>query len=144
MIYSGTIDKESFLRHKLTRAFILFATLFAAASLWAHHSPSAVFDMSKKFTVSGTLTKLDWINPHIVIALDVKADDGKVQTWKLESNPPSWFRRVGVNRSEIAKGLGQTVTVDAVRAKDGSLYGYMQKLTLADGTSWELVSENEK
>ena len=132
------------MRHQFTRAFIVFATLFAAASLWAHHSPSAVFDMSKKFTVSGTLTKLDWINPHIVVALDAKADDGKVQTWKLESNPPSWFRRVGVNRSDFAKAVGQTVTVDAVRAKDGSLYGYMQKLTLADGTSWELVSENEK
>ena len=100
--------------------------------------------MSKKFTVSGTLTKLDWINPHIVIALDAKGEDGKVQTWKLESNPPSWFRRVGVNRSDFAKAVGQTVKVDAVRAKDGSLYGYMQKLTLADGTSWELVSENEK
>jgi hypothetical protein len=144
VIYSGTIDKEPFLRHKFIRAFSVFAMLFAAASLWAHHSPSAVFDMSKKFTVSGTLTKLDWINPHIVAALDVKGDDGKVQTWKLESNPPSWFRRVGVNRSDIAKAVGQTVTIEAVRAKDGSLYGYMQKLTMADGTSWELVSENEK
>lgn len=132
------------MKHKFIRALAVFAALFAAASLWAHHSPSAVFDMSKKFTVSGTLTKLDWINPHIVLALEAKGDDGKVQTWKLESNPPSWFRRVGVNRSEIAKAIGQTVTVDAVRAKDGSLYGFMQKLTLADGTSWELVSENEK
>lgn len=132
------------MRHKLRHAAIVFAMLFVTASLWAHHSPSAVFDMTKKFTVSGTLTKVDWINPHIVIGVDAKGDDGKVQTWKLESNPPSWFRRVGVNRSEFAKAIGQTVTVEAVRAKDGTLYGYMQKLTLADGTSWELVSEAEK
>jgi hypothetical protein len=49
-----------------------------------------------------------------------------------------------VNRSDFSKAVGQMVTVEAVRAKDGTLYGYMQKLTLSDGTSWELVSGNEK
>ena len=57
---------------KCSRAFTVLATLFVAVSLWAHHSPSAVFDMSKRFTIAGTLTKIDWINPHIVIDLDVK------------------------------------------------------------------------
>lgn len=132
------------MKHKFRRVFIVFAMLCAAASLWAHHSPSAVFDMSKRFTLAGTLTRVDWINPHIVVGVDVKGDDGKLESWKLESNPPSWFRRVGVNRSDFAKAIGQTVTVEAVRAKDGTLYGYMQKLTLADGTSWELVSGNDK
>ncbi len=107
----------------------------AAGSLSAHHSPSAEFDMSKRFILAGTLTKVDWINPHIVVNIDAKGDGGKVESWRFESNPPSWFRRVGVSRSEIARGIGQMVTVEAVRAKDGSLYGYMQKLTLADGTS---------
>jgi hypothetical protein len=100
--------------------------------------------MSKRFTLAGTLMKVDWINPHIVIDIEAKGDGGKVENWKFESNPPSWFRRVGVSRSDFSKGLGQTVTVEAVRAKDGTLYGYMQKLTLADGTSWELVSGTEK
>jgi len=113
--------------------------LIAAGSLWAHHSPSAEFDMTKRFTLSGTLTKVDWINPHIVVNIDAKGEN-----WRFESNPPSWFRRVGVSRTEIAKGIGQTVTVEAVRAKDGTNYGYMQKLTLADGTSWELVTGTEK
>jgi hypothetical protein len=121
-----------------------FAICFAAGSLWAHHSPSAEFDMSKRLTLAGTLTKVDWINPHIVVTVDVKGDGGKIENWRFESNPPSWFRRVGVSRSEIARGVGQMVTVEAVRSKDGSLYGYMQKLTLADGTSWELVSGQEK
>jgi hypothetical protein len=118
--------------------------VFAAGSLWAHHSPSAVFDMTKRFTVTGTLTKVDWINPHIIVGVEAKGDGGKVDAWRLESNPPSWFRRVGVSRSDFAKAVGQMVTVEAVRAKDGTLYGYMQKITLADGTSWELVSGSEK
>jgi hypothetical protein len=128
--------------HKFRCAFLIL--LIAAGSLWAHHSPSAEFDMTKRFTVAGTLTKVDWINPHIVVNIDAKGEGGKVESWRFESNPPSWFRRVGVSRSEIARGLGQTVTVEAVRAKDGSNYGYMQKLTLADGTSWELVTGTEK
>lgn len=129
-------------------AWVVFAVVpivsVGAGTLWAHHSPSAEFDMTKRFSLSGTLTKVDWINPHIVVDIDAKGQAGKVESWKFESNPPSWFRRVGVSRSEIAKGIGHTVTVEAVRAKDGTLYGYMQKLTLADGTSWELVSGESK
>jgi hypothetical protein len=134
------------LRHRwaLTVLAAGFAVFLAAGSLLAHHSPSAEFDMTKRFMLTGTLTKVDWINPHIVVNIDAKADGGKVENWRFESNPPSWFRRVGVSRTEIARGIGQMVTVEAVRAKDGSLYGYMQKLTLADGTSWELVNGTEK
>lgn len=114
--------------------------LLAATSLWAHHSPSAEFDMSKRITVSGTLTKVDWINPHITLAMEVKNESGKMETWSFESNPPAWFRRVGVGRADLAKAIGQTVTAEGVRAKDGSPFGYMQKITMPDGTSLELAS----
>ena len=114
--------------------------LLAAASLWAHHSPSAIFDMSKKHTWSGTLTKVDWINPHIVVAIEVKGEGGKIENWGFESNPPAWFKRVGVNRADLAKAVGHTVTVEGVRAKDGSMYGYLQKITLPDGTPLELFN----
>ena len=113
-------------------AFLLLA---AAGSLLAHHSPSAIFDMSKRFTLAGTLTKVEWTNPHIVVFMDAKGE-----AWKFESNPPSWFRRVGVSRSDFAASIGHNVTIEGVRAKDGSLYGYLQKITLADGNSMELVS----
>jgi hypothetical protein len=131
-------------RRALTGFAISLAIFCAAGALWAHHSPSAEFDMTKRFTLVGTLVKVDWMNPHIVVNIDAKGDGGKVENWRFESNPPSWFRRVGVSRAEIARCVGQMVTVEAVRAKDGSLYGYMQKLTLADGTSWELVTGTEK
>jgi hypothetical protein len=130
------------LRYKISFFLIFFTVLFAAGSLPAHHSPSAVFDMEKKFTVAGTLTQVDWINPHIVVFLDAKKDDGSAETWKFESNPPSWFRRVGIARNDLAKAIGQNVTVEGARAKNGSLYGYLLKITFVDGNSLELLFDS--
>ncbi len=128
------------MRHYLGRALILSTILFAAGALWAHHSPSAIFDMSKKFTLTGTVTKIDWVNPHIVVYMEAKGEAGKVEAWSFESNPPAWFRRVGVARADFAKALGQTVTVEGVRAKDGTLYGYLQKITFPGGNFLELAN----
>lgn len=114
--------------------------LFAIASLSAHHSPSAIFDMGKRITVTGTLTKIDWINPHIVIVMDARSDGGKIDRWTFESNPPSWYRSVGLARADFAKAVGHAVTVEGLPARDGTLFGYMRKITLPDGTSLELVN----
>ena len=122
-------------------AVVLFAAL-SAASLQAHHSPSAIFDMSKRVSLTGTLTRVDWVNPHIVLALEAN-EGGKVEQWRLESNPPSWYKSVGLARADFAKAIGQQITVECVKARDGSLYGYMQKIKLPDGTSYELVNGNE-
>jgi hypothetical protein len=114
---------------------VLLAVLLATPlSLSAHHSTTAEFDVQHRTTVSGTLTKVDWVNPHIVVFVDAGKDN-----WKFESNPPAWFRRVGVSRADFAKAVGQKVTVEGNRAKDGSLYGYLLKITYADGNSLELV-----
>lgn len=129
----------SSLRHKFSAILIVGALLLAGGPLLAHHSPSAVFDMTKEFTLTGTLTKVDWINPHIVVYLDAKKEDGSVENWKFESNPPSWFRRVSLGRDDFAKAIGQNVTVEGVRAKAGGLYGYLLKITFPDGNSLELV-----
>ena len=75
---------------------------------------------------------------------DVKGDDGKVENWKFESNPPRWFTKVGVTRADFAEAIGQTVTVEAVRAIDGSKYGYLQKITYANGNSIALGNDSEK
>ena len=112
--------------------------LLAAGAGWAHHSTSAVFDMSKPITVSGTLTKVDWINPHIVVLMEGKGADGKAESWKFESNPPAWYKRVGISRNDFAKGLGQGVTIGGVRAKDGTPFGYMLKVSFADGRVLEI------
>lgn len=139
LYFAHGLKGRSSLRHQFFSILIVLALLLAAGPVWAHHSPSAVFDMSKEFTLSGTLTKVDWINPHIVVYLDAKKDDGSVENWKFESNPPSWFRRVSLGRDDFAKAIGQTVTVQGVRAKAGGLYGYLLKITFPDGNSLELV-----
>ena len=123
-------------------AVILLATL-AVPALQAHHSPSAIFDMSKHIAVTGTLTRVDWINPHIVLAVEAKGEGGKVEQWTFQSNPPSWYKSVGLARADFARAIGQTITVQAVKARDGSLYGYMDKIKLPDGTSYELINSNE-
>ena len=112
--------------------------LLAAGSLFAHHSPSAIFDMKKPVAIQGTLTKVDWVNPHIVILMESKAADGSAQSWKFESNPPSWFKHVDLSRADFIKYVGQPVTVGGVRAIDGTYYGYMTKFSAADGTAIEL------
>ena len=131
------------MRYKIAAAGCVVLTLFAVASLEAHHSPSAIFDMAKHIAVTGTLTRIDWINPHIVIAVEARSDGGKIDQWTFQSNPPSWYRSVGLARADFAKAIGQTVTVEGVRARDGTLYGYMDKIKLPDGTSLELINSTD-
>ena len=121
----------------VTSAFML-AGFLSSTWLSAHHSPSAVFDMANPFVLKGTLTKVDWVNPHIDLMVDVRGADGSTETWKVESQPPSWFRHVGLTRADIAKAIGETVTIGGVRARDGSNYAYLQKLTFSDGNSIEV------
>ena len=129
------------MKHRICGALIKFSMLgfamLGTVSLWAHHSPTAEFDVSKTMTLTGTLTKVEWVNPHIVVYMEVSGG-----MWKLESNPPAWFRRVGVSKVDFSKAVGQTVTVEGNRAKDGSPYAYMHKITYQDGTSLELVNAN--
>ena len=122
----------------------LVTMALVAAALFAHHSTSAEFDMTKRISITGTLTKVDWINPHIAIQMEAKDESGKVQTWTFQSNPPAWYKRVGIGRADLAKGMGQTVTVGGVRAKDGSTFGYMLKISFADGTVLEVTTPDQK
>ena len=106
------------MKHRIPVAASTVLSLFAIASVWAHHSPSAIFDMAKRISVTGTLTKIDWVNPHIVMEMEAKGEAGKTDHWTFESNPPSWYRSVGLARADFAKAVGQTVTVEGVRAKE--------------------------
>jgi hypothetical protein len=121
----------------------MFAFVLAIGPLAAHHSQSAIFDMSKKVQVTGTLKKVDWLNPHIRLYMETKDATGKVEPWVFESNPPAWFRRVNISRATFTKVLGQTVTAEGVRARDGSAYGYMSKFTFPDKTSFEVVPDRD-
>jgi hypothetical protein len=109
------------------------AVFVAAESLWAHHSFLAVFDGSKTLALTGTITKLDWRNPHIELWLDVKDDRGQPESWVIEGGPPNFFARQHIGKSDFEHAFGQPVTVEIYRARDGTLMGYLRKLTFPDG-----------
>jgi len=102
----------------------------------AHHSFAAEFDINKPVTLAGTVTKVEWVNPHVYVYLDVKDASGKVTPWSLSSLGPAAARRAGVTRATF--GQGQAVTVLAYHAKDGSNFGFMRRMTFPDGHSIEL------
>lgn len=118
-------------------ALIAGIVLAGAGSLQAHHS-AVLFDLSKTFTLTGTLTKVDWRNPHVEIFVQTTIDEGSAQTWELETGAPSWFRNRHLSKTLLEQAIGQVVTVDGVLAKDGSRFGYLYRLAFADGTIWEL------
>ena len=116
---------------------VVFATLavilLVAGSAWAHHNMSALYDFSDRVTLSGTLTKIDWRNPHSELVVDTKGDGGQVQTWSFEGPAPSFFRTRDINKSDIEASLGKTVTAEASRARDGSRAGLLRVMTLSGG-----------
>ena len=107
--------------------------LLACAPAFAHHSFAAEFDATKKVTLQGTLTKLDWMNPHIWMYVDVKDDSGAVAKWQCEGAPPNTLTRNGWTRDALK--VGDQVTIDGVRSKDGTNTCNARSVKLPSGKS---------
>lgn len=99
----------------------------------AHHSFSVGFDLSSKFTVTGTLTRMDWRNPHIELFLDVRGEQEPIEAWVIESMPPSFFRNRNVAKADFENTIGRTLTVQGVRSRSGARLGIAEKVTFPDG-----------
>ena len=113
------------------------AALFCALPLAAHHAVSAEFNAEKVITLKGVVSKVDWVNPHIFIYVDVKDESGKVTTWRLQSLPPMFFKNSGLTKEKLLDGAETTVT--AYPAKDGTDdFGFLLKLSYADGHFYNL------
>ena len=109
------------------------AALACALPVVAHHSFAAEFDSGKTVTLHGVVSKVEWVNPHIFVDVDVKDDAGKMTTWRLQSLPPLFFRGSGLTKDVLLNNKSE-VTVTANPAKDGTKgYGFMIKLAYPDG-----------
>jgi hypothetical protein len=105
--------------------------LAAAVPMLAHHSFAAEFDASKAVRLTGTLTKIEWTNPHSYFYIDVKDEKGQIANWGCEGAGPGALSRRGFKRGDIK--IGDTLVVDGYRAKDGSRLIDARRVTLPDG-----------
>jgi hypothetical protein len=103
----------------------------AARAAQAHHSFAAEYDDQKPLKISGTLTKVEWMNPHIWYYVDVKNPDGSVTTWAISGGAPGQLMRRGITKDLLV--LGSEVNVEGFKAKDGSNNGFGQRVTYPDG-----------
>ena len=116
---------------RLCLAAVGLIVLAAGIPVVAHHAFSAEFDGSKPVTLKGTVTRMEWINPHAWLHMDVKGPDGKVATWGVEGGAPNALLRRGWNRDSVRPGTA--ITVEGFRAKDGSNRANGRDVVLPDG-----------
>jgi len=118
---------------------ILAILLLVASAAVAHHSVAGQFDTSKSLTLKGSICKVNWMNPHIYVYLDVNEADGTMSTWALETLPTAMMRRAGLSKEAVMGTPGEVVTVQIVPARDGTKHmGWISKITYADGRYYAL------
>ena len=121
-------------------ALLTLCAVFGTPTL-AHHSISGVYDRDKKLELSGTVSKVDWINPHIYVYLDVKDAQGAVQTWKLESVPVAMARKAGMTKEKLM-ARDQVVKITAFPARNGMAgMAVMTRVDYPDGTYFMMIPE---
>src|SRR2546427_12059571 len=123
-------------------SFALLTGLLFAGAVSAHHSVQSQFDIHKTVSISGTVAKIEWINPHSYLTVNVKGADGKVQKWAFELGGSGALRRAGMSRADRG-GLkpGDEVTVTALAARDGSNSGFLQELKVSDGRVYKFTTD---
>jgi hypothetical protein len=115
--------------------------LLAASTARAHHSFAAEFNVDDRVDVTGTITDIQWVNPHIYLTVQGKAkDSGAAEIWKIESFPPLWFHRIGMSRANFP--IGETLTISGWRAKDRSNLLWIKAVKFPDGREAVITGDN--
>lgn len=112
-------------------ALLMTMLISVGIPAWAHHSFSAVFDVDSPVEANGTVTKVEWRNPHAWIYIDVEGEDDIVINWAFEIGSPNGLRRRGWSRNTVK--VGDVISVSGYRARDGSNRANVALITLADG-----------
>ena len=120
------------MKFKLLAHVMAGVGLFATAPAWAHHSFAAEYDSAQLITLKGTISKVEWTNPHIYVYLDVRDANGKITTWSLEGYPPNTLKRTGFSRESLK--IGDEITATAYKSKDGTNTGAGREFTFSDGS----------
>ena len=110
---------------------VAVVVLAAATPLAAHHAFAAEFDVNQPVKVKGTITKVEWVNPHAWLYVDVKGNDGKVVNWRFELGAPNAMIRLGWRKESVPAGL--EVAITGFRAKNGEAVANGRSIILPDG-----------
>jgi hypothetical protein len=121
------------MRLKLTIAIVALGVFLAgtAVTVVAHHAFAAEFDANRPVEFTGTITKMEWVNPHVWLHMDVKKPDGTTESWAFEAGTPNVLFRRGVTKQSLLPGT--VVKVDGYQAKDGTHRANGRDLTFTDG-----------
>jgi hypothetical protein len=123
-------------------AIAVYGLLLSATAVpvWAHHSFATEYDAEKPTKIQGTVKKVEWINPHSWITIDVKAADGSTQTWEIEAGAPNAMFRRGFNKDSLP--VGTQIVVTGYLAKNGMLRVNGRDLTFTDGRKLFMATSN--
>ena len=117
--------------HRMWMAGAVAALLATGGPLLAHHAFSAEFDANAPVTLRGPITRIEWINPHAWIHMEVKTASGKPETWMVEGGTPNTLQRNGITRDSVK--VGTVIVVEGYKAKDGRLRANGRDITFPDG-----------
>jgi dihydroxyacetone kinase DhaKLM complex PTS-EIIA-like component DhaM len=133
------------MRIRAVWALLTVAAVLAGGPVLAHHSVPGTFDVNKTTMIKGTVSKVDWINPHIYIYVDVKEGSGALTTYKVETLPTNHMRRAGLTRADIVEGAkAGAVTIHMYPALKNAAAGFLLRITFAEGHFYHLFGEDSE